>query len=86
MTIYKYTIDSSTEYISMPKNAKILDIQYQKSILTLWALVNPDNKQELRVFKIYGTGWDITNLESLNYLKTVQDMNNLVWHVFEVIN
>lgn len=53
--IYKYELN---EHIAMPKGAQILHVAYQPILLKffLWALIDPDNKDETRTFQLVGTG------------------------------
>jgi hypothetical protein len=82
--IYKYYL-SSLQYICngvclsvrMPEGAVILHS-------AIWAIVEPAAPEVQRTFVIYGTGWDIENLEKLRHLSTFS-YENLVFHVFEII-
>lgn len=92
-TIYKYNLKlDNTQIIEMPRGAKILDIQFKtadrflQGELTMWAMVNTNKEIEERIFKLFGTGFEI-NYEgdkSLIYLSTVQFNNAFDVHVFEV--
>lgn len=70
---------------SMPKGAKILDVQLQEGIPMLWALVEKDAPQERRSFTLLGTGWDLPpELDGhLVHISTIQD-GPFAWHAFEV--
>ena len=83
--IYKYPI-KITDYqvIEMPINSNILTVQMQKETPCIWAIVDPDNKPELRHIRIVGTGHPINNT-MINYIGTFQMASGiLVWHVFEI--
>lgn len=92
-TIYKYNLKlDNTQTIEMPRGAKILDIQFKtadrflQGELAMWAMVNTNKEIEERIFKLFGTGFEI-NYEgdkSLIYLSTVQFNNAFDVHVFEV--
>lgn len=70
--------------IAMPQGAEILSVQVQHQALCLWALVDPGQPCQPRVFRIYGTGHSIDQ-EVGGYVGSVQMANgSLVWHVFEV--
>ena len=67
----------------MPLGAEILDIQAQRGILCLWALVDSDTKRaSRRRFRVYGTKHEIDKSANLQHLKTVQT-KGFVWHIFE---
>lgn len=86
-TIYKYTIDPSTERVRMTLGAEIISVHEQHGQICLWAIVDQEEKRtESREFAIYPTGEPILNFEYRKYVGTVY-LNNasLVFHVFEVI-
>ena len=78
-TIYKYKIDSGVE-IDEPIE-KILDIQIQNGFIVLWAIVSGRQPKSKILFKIFGTGWEVDDFPGI-YLKTVQDYEGYVWHIF----
>lgn len=78
-TIYKYKIDSGVE-IDEPIE-KILDIQIQNGFIVLWAIVSDRQPKSKILFKIFGTGWEVDDFPGI-YLKTVQDYEGYVWHIF----
>ena len=85
-TIWKYTLDKGPNEFEMSVGSKILDIQMQHGIITLWALVNTEAQKIKRTFVLLGTGWDIEEFQNdtnLKYIKTVQK-SLYVWHIFEV--
>ena len=70
--------------VRIPLGGKILCVQAQHEIPCLWALVDPQEKPELRVFRTYGTGHKIIG-DPGHYIGTYQlDGGRLVFHVFEV--
>jgi hypothetical protein len=88
MKVFKYPIEV-TDYqsVTLPQNAEILTVQVQNGMPCIWALVNPDNKAEVRKFRLAGTGHDISTDEArkLNYIGTIQMRNGmLVFHLFEI--
>lgn len=49
--VYKFELPfDGTNEINLPKNAKILRIEWQRSSVYLWALINPENSTEKRYF------------------------------------
>lgn len=85
--VWKYIILTPDTTIQMPRWATILTAGHQDGTMCLWALVDPKQEKQPRRFRVFGTGMPITE-ESLNhgpsaYVGTVQ-IDNMVWHVFEV--
>lgn len=82
-TIYKYplTLDGFSEEIEMPLGARILTLQTQGDIPTLWAIVDPRELMETRLFGAIGTGHPVPANGS--YVGTWQD-GPYVWHLFEI--
>lgn len=89
MTIWKYELRlTGNEWdLGLPVGYKILTIQNQVGKIQLWALVDPNEKQMVRVkIKCFGTGeGDI--LPNFKYLSTLQFMNgSLMLHFFCLTN
>lgn len=71
--------------INLPKDYGICDINHQNGKIYLW--VNCDERAPTTKLKfvIYGTGWEIEDLEDLSFLKTIHMPDGIVWHVFSVL-
>jgi hypothetical protein len=87
-TIWKYELHVREHFIlEMPKGAKVLAVQMQYGVPTLWARVNPTAEKEPRHFSIYGTGHcmpDESENVQLQYVGTFQPEGGaLVFHLFE---
>ena len=83
LTIYKYPLEIATiQPLQVPRDAKILSVQFQNDVLCLWALVDPKKELTIRYFLIFGTGRLIENMPKTVFLATVQHAG-YVWHVFE---
>ena len=85
--IYKYKIDSDLVHILMPKDAEVLTCQMQDGTPTIWAMVDPKNEKENRVFEMINTGGSIheINGHERKYINTFQMCNGtLVFHLFEL--
>jgi len=96
--IFKYPLGiedlahDSVHILSMPKGAKILDIQVQDTNQgqqpAIWAIVNPNKEKRDYIFHVFGTGYPMDDYEKKHYeyIKTVQvkGLANLVWHIFLV--
>lgn len=85
MKIFKYQIRNDIE-ITMPKGARILCVQEQYSIPSVYALVDTSVKDnETRKFAIYGTEDEMRSGEHA-YIDTFQmHGGQLVFHVFEIL-
>lgn len=85
LSVHRFTLDEDITTLSMGADAKPLSIQYQKGILTMWALVNLESPKVSRAFKIYGTGHPIETAVPKMYIGTVQEPgSSFVWHIFEL--
>ena len=83
MKILKYGLSGDTTVIPMAESSKILCVQNQAGCVVMWAVVDETVKiLGNRTFLIFCTGWEIKNMEKLNYIGTVQS-HSFVWHVFE---
>lgn len=86
-TIWKFPLEiAGAQGIEMPKGAEILCVQFQKTILCLWAIVDPSAENEIRGFEICGTGRAPQHdFDRLSYVSTFQTMDGeFVWHLFEI--
>lgn len=85
LKIYKYPlIPNDIIKIKLPKGAIILTAQSQFDVPCIWALVNPNIETEERLFKIIGTGYDISE-SNLIYIDTIQiSAGTLIFHIFEI--
>jgi hypothetical protein len=84
--IYKYKILSGDIFkIKMPRDAQILSVQNQLDNLVLWARVETENYDVLRVLHIFFTGSEALpeNIVNMRYTATVQMLNGLVVHIFD---
>ncbi len=84
ITIYKYQfVIADAVEILMQQNAKILSVQLQDGIPTMWALVDTEPGVEIRHFEVVGTGQQLDGLIVFKtHIGTIQ-ANGLVWHIFE---
>lgn len=85
--IYKYQLDSVYSNHYMPIGAKILTVQIQNRIPTIWAIIDDDvDGENLRQFIIHGTGHEMPEYDkrSDKYIGTVQD-GAIVLHIFEIV-
>lgn len=81
--IYKYPFEVSG-YLKLPlsQEAKILLVEDQHNVPTLWALIDPEQTPGVRRFHIYGTGHLIPHPERLTHVASWQS-GSFVWHMFE---
>lgn len=83
MNIFKYPLGSAgLVTVAMPKGARVLSAQEQRGQLCLWAMVDPDQKCEARLFAIHGTGNGLPD-DPGEFIAAVQQ-GSLVWHIFEI--
>lgn len=80
-SVWKYKLDPITE-LKMPKGAEVLTINTQGTDIFLWAKVDPEADDEVRLFRGFATGDGIPDKLNLNYIATVFP-GRLVFHVFE---
>jgi hypothetical protein len=67
----------------MPAGGKILSLQVQDNSVCIWALVEPKNEMEIRIFETFPTGQDM-DTTGMQYIGTFQ-LGSYVGHVFEHI-
>lgn len=81
--IWKYQIHGPRVTLEMPEGAKILSLQVQHNIPTLWVMVEPYAAKDSRTFRAVPTGGEF-DAEGLTYIGTFQ-MNDgtLVFHILE---
>lgn len=82
--IYKYPIevDCGIESIVVPI-VRVLKIDWQREHLVLWAEVDTEREDIELLILCIGTGWAISNkLEEWEYLNTLIDKDELVWHFY----
>lgn len=85
-TIWKYPLHEIGEIIQLeiPRGAKLLTVQLQGGMPTLWALIEKNAPYtNTHQIILVGTGLDIDQ-ELGDYLGTAQTDIRLVWHAFEV--
>lgn len=85
--IWKFPLDVADEQtLNMPAGAKILTVQIQFGVPTIWAEVEPSEpKIQQRRIAVFGTGHTIPALKPLTYIGSVQqDGGNLIWHIYEI--
>lgn len=72
--------------MAFPAGARVLTIQVQRGVPTIWALVDPNAETpETRRFAIVGTGQSLRNdVDSDRYVGTWQQ-DGYVFHLFEVL-
>lgn len=90
--IHKYPLKlnrfNDLQNIQMPENSRILKVDDQDGILTLWALVDTDNPDTRVMFEVVATGQQLSDLGRLkvrHHLNTVVMSDGIVWHVFQIL-
>jgi hypothetical protein len=87
-TIHKFPLKlTDIQTVSMPHDAYILHVAFQRGQLCLWAIVDTDHKHEDRRIEVAGTGNPMPELFPLvrKHLGTVQG-DGFVWHIFDVVH
>jgi hypothetical protein len=80
--IWKFTLQQHIR-LPIPKGAKLLDVQTQNEHPQAWFLVDPEQPEEDRIFRVYPTGVGFDD-SGLTYTGTFQIKGGaLVFHVFE---
>lgn len=89
-TIWKFELETKDgQEIHMPAGAEILTVQTQGTNPCMWALVDPEEKNQIRYFEVFEIGHSINFGMGVgrNYVGTYQLMGgSLVFHVFERLN
>jgi len=88
LTVWKYPLYTEDYFsLSLPSGSEILTVQMQHGSPQIWALVNPDNQEEERKFRLAGTGHNIEHAkEDMKYIGTFQLYDgDLIFHLFEMI-
>ena len=79
--IWKFPAPFPNGNIVMPKGAKVLTLQMQDGVPTLWAEVDPDAPDEIHHLVTYGTGHPV-DPGAGSYIGTYQSPP-FVWHVYD---
>lgn len=80
-TVYKFNIPrTGKEPVMMPVGAGILKVGIQNGSVYCWADVGTDLELEPRLFRIYGTGFEIP--KNARHIGTLFE-ELFVWHVYE---
>jgi hypothetical protein len=70
-TVYKYQLHQSTQFVLMPRHAKILSFHSQHGEPCVWALVDTDEPTvDATEIRIHGTGHDVGNLKGFRFIGT----------------
>lgn len=83
--VFKYEVPITDQFvIDMPEGGEILDVQVQRGVPSIWALVNDSEKVVERKFRLVGTGHPIITECPMIYVGTFQiEGGNLVFHLFD---
>lgn len=90
-TIWKFPVHIRNSFdLDMPVGAEVLTVQTQLigdvaqiAYPQIWAIVDPDLPNEVRSFRLRGTGQPFDGTEG-KYIGTFQALNGqLIWHLFE---
>ncbi len=86
MRIYKYDLNYSSvpELVRLPKGAQVIDFGIQGLAFKLWALVDPNQKEEKRIFMLAMTGQDIADKVIRSYGTKIIEESGIVVHLLEL--
>lgn len=85
MKIYKYELPAPGDNLVIKEKViRFLDVQNQNDIAMVWAIVDPNVKNEETVIVALGTGWDVPD-NADEYIGTAQDEFGFVWHYFTIV-
>jgi hypothetical protein len=98
INVFKYPPTKVEDYFSLvlPRGSKILTVEVWQGAPQLWALVNPEEPEEKRNFRLVGAGNPIfanagnpitESPETLNYICTFQlaGLVGIIGHLFEIM-
>lgn len=87
MVIFKYPIETSPVVIRMPRGARVLTVQLQQGVPTIWCLVDDEEPLVHRRLVVVGTGRDLEGRvsEKAVYVGTWQanEWGEQVRHLFD---
>ena len=86
-------IDPASIELELPVGAEVIAVEpSSKSLVTLYAIVDPDAPTETREFAVLGNGVDLPEDEGhpdhgliRTYRGTVKVIGGPTWHVFELV-
>ncbi len=88
-SIYKYPLEIvGKQQLLLPMGAEVLSVGNQNEILSLWALVSPEEESLPYDITIIGTGKELSDeavagLRAQNFYGTASMAGGqLIWHVF----
>lgn len=84
-TIYKYALEVPSTMLDLPVGSIVLNVQLQRDVPTLWAIVDTDKPTHARRFHVMGTGHTLPWRRAIEYryIATLQTSFGIVLHVFE---
>ncbi len=83
--IFKYTLpDWGLNVIKVPHKYKILSVQSQRGVVTLWAEVDPNAAETDVELYVYPTGGSTAGDMYEEYIATVQTSTTIVRHIYKV--
>ena len=85
--VYKYPFDIQDYFtINMPAGSIVIDVQVQKGVPCVWALVDPEKPEKPRHFRLAGTGHPIDDtILSYGIIGSFQYQTDFVFHLFEIL-
>jgi glutamine cyclotransferase len=82
-TIWKYELKVQREqYVKIPYEHNILDIQIQDGKIIMWVEVDKTTDALDTLINMFGTGQELPAFYEGDFLATIQD-GRLVWHFYK---
>ncbi len=86
LTIWKFPLEiHGLQDINMPLGAKLLHVETQDNVPTLWAMVDPTQAKASRRIEIRGTGAPFYEANRI-YISTYQNKEGCIYHAFEFLD
>jgi hypothetical protein len=78
--VWKFTLTvAESQGVMVPESAWFLHVDFRDGFIAVWAAVDPTFSQQMRTFRVVGTGCEIP--DGVDYLGSVRD-GIYVWHLF----
>ena len=81
-TIWKYSLPDWENDILVPRNSFVSHFAIQNGVPTVWVMINSEGEEEMRHFRVVGTGHQIQK-DEYNCGTTID--GSFVWHLMERI-
>lgn len=80
-TIHKFSVGEGVTGHALPPAATVVRFAPQNGGLFMWVETYPEVPPIMRIFKVFGTGWEIP--PGAQYRGSCE-VNSWIWHLYEV--